>query len=59
MSLVQKHQKKKQESCMQKLASYASFVQMASTCAKKKDGIVPSPFLKEMEGVGGVGDCKG
>ena len=25
---------------------------------EQKDGIVPSPFLKEMEGVGGVGDCK-
>ena len=27
--------------------------------SEQKDGIVPSPFLKEMEGVGGVGDCKG
>ena len=26
---------------------------------EQKDGIVPSPFFKEMEGVGGVGDCKG
>ena len=58
MSLVQKHQKKNQESCKQKLAFYASFVQMASTFASKKMGL---PFFKEMEGWGGgrMGDCKG